>query len=82
MIYYEDLINNPAKIQKKLAKLLDLKIISDFNNFHNNVTQTHEDIKSLSGIRPIDPKNSGKYKRSEHFIRIREQLQKHPEMSE
>lgn len=82
LIHYEELIKDPGLIQKQLAKSLDLEIKSDFNNFHNNVTHTHEDIKSLGGIRPIDPKNSGKHMRPEHFNRIKEQLLSHPAMSE
>ena len=81
LISYDDLIKNPVIIQNRLATMLDLEIKSDFNNFHNNVTRVHEDIKSLGGIRPIDPNNSGKYKQPKHFLRIKEQLQKHPEIS-
>lgn len=82
LIHYEDLIKDPTITQNKLVKLFDLKIKSDFNDFYNNVTQIHQDIKFFGGIRLIDLKNAGKYMRPEHFNRIKSQLLEFPKISE
>lgn len=82
LVHYEDLIRNPDLVQKQIAETENLDIKYNFKEFHHHVVQKHQDIKSLGGIRPIDPKNSGKYTQPEHFDRIKDQLQQFPDMSE
>ena len=82
LIRYEDLTNAPGTIQREIAERIGLSVNMNFKDFYKNVDATHQDIKSLGSIRPIDPKNSGKYLKREHANRIIEQLQKYPEFSE
>lgn len=82
LIKYEDLIENPEAIQRQISEAANLNIKGKFEEFYKSVDNSHQDIKSLGGVRPIDPNNFGKFMRPEHFQRIQQQLRDFPSMSD
>lgn len=45
LIYYEDLTQDPGKLQQQIADAQNLEIKSDSDDFHNKVVTEHDDIK-------------------------------------
>ncbi len=82
LVRYENLITQPALVQTQISTKLDLDAIRNFEQFYRNVSKGHQDIKSLGEARPLDSNNAGKFKRPEHFERIKQQLQQFPTMHE
>ena len=82
LVRYEKLIENPYNIQLKIADRLKVRVSAEFGDFYMKTDKKHQDIKSLGGIRPIDPNNRGKHMQEQHRDRIREQLKRFPELSD
>jgi len=82
LVRYEELIENPRELQQQIADRLQIKISRDFSDFHTRSDKKHKDIKSLGGVRPIDPKNVGKYLQEQNRKRIKGQLKHFPEISD
>lgn len=82
LIRYEDLINAPNEVQNNIREKLGLEKNYNFTDFFTHTTESHKDVKALSGVRPIDPNNTKKWTKDEHFDRIKQQLLNYPELSD
>jgi len=77
-VYYENLVDDPNEEQKRLQDAIpELKFNGNFSDFHKH--EVPEKLKGpLNGIRPPDP--STKHKWKDHPKRIKEQINKFPEI--
>jgi len=77
-VYYENLVDNPDKEQVRLQEEIpQLNFNGNFSDFYKH--EVPERLEgSLNGIRPPDP--STKYKWQNHPERIKEQINKFPEI--
>lgn len=78
LVYYENLVDNPDEEQKRLQEEIpELKFNGNFSDFYKH--EVPEKLQGpLNGIRPPDP--STKYKWQNHPERIKEQINKFPEI--
>lgn len=82
-IRYEDLINNPDKIQVEIAKKFNLKFKKSFSQFRrsDNVL-CKEDITDLCGIRPISKDRLVIWKNERAREYLNKIFRKHPKVAE
>ena len=77
LIRYEDLIEDPRKIQEFLGGKLGLEYKDDFTNFHKH---NLKNIRALNGVRPVDLSRKDGWKRPKHYKRIAGQFTKFPHL--
>ncbi|OOY15259.1 hypothetical protein [Thioclava sp. DLFJ4-1] len=76
LLKYEDLADDPDRIQQKLRDALDLKFEGHFSDF--GAAEIPEDLKGpLNGIRPVE-KARAKWRDEEHRARICDQFSRFP----
>lgn len=74
-VRYEDLVNEPDKIQEEIAEFTNLSIkykFSEWMNISNPASIGETGIRGMNGLRPLDNKSIGSYARSKDRERILE----------
>lgn len=76
---YEDLIADPDAIQHQIKQRFPfLAETSPFSNYHQSAKPDANTVNALGGLRQVDPQSLSKWKK--HLPRIKEQVQRYPEM--
>jgi hypothetical protein len=76
---YEDLVDNPERIQTMLAEGLGLTFDGKFSDFHKQEIPT--DLQGpLNGVRPVEKRAEAKWKKPEHHARIIDQFTRFPDL--
>jgi hypothetical protein len=76
---YEDLVDDPERIQTMLAEGLGLTFEGKFSDFHTQAIP--EDLqRALNGVRPVEKRKEPKWKAPEHHARIIDQFTRFPDL--
>ncbi len=81
VVRYETLIRDPEVVQQQIhAKLPFLERTDNFASFPQNTKIPVAAVKSLGGVRPLDPSTVDRWR--QHLPRIKQQLQRFPNLSD
>lgn len=79
VLKYEELVEDPERIQKLLADNLGLQFEGKFSDFHTQAIP--EDLsRALNGVRPVEKGRVQKWRRPEHRDRIIDQFTRFPDL--
>ena len=81
IVRFEELINEPQKLQQEIAQHAGCSVIHPFEKFAEVVPQDFR-TRALNGVRSPDPSAIGKWRLPEYTERIREILECLPELPE
>lgn len=80
-IRYEDFTSNPDKIQNFIeSKIPVLNRVCKFSEYHLHANPDDNTTKALKGLRPIEGKGAGKWKK--HLERVDQQIQKYGDITD
>ncbi len=79
LLRYENLVDDPERIQQQLAEGLELEFEGNFSDFHKK--DIPENLsRALNGVRPVERASQAKWKLPEHRRRVIDQFQRFPEL--
>ncbi len=86
-VEYEDLIQHPAEIQRRLTEFVGWHVHLPFDQFHTKASPefhggVNTNLSPLNGLRPLDPTRLEAWRQEKHRDRIRQILREIPEMPE
>jgi hypothetical protein len=79
LIKYEDLVTDVPGMQKRIEAFTGEKMKRDLTGFHQSQNERF-DTSALNGVRPVDQKGIGRWKKPEHRQRLGEILIQVPEL--
>lgn len=77
VVYYEDLLKSPDKVQKHIGNFFGFKFKDNFSKSHIYKADSNDD-KNMNGNRPLDHNHIVKWKKFPH--RLYNQFVNHPEL--
>lgn len=80
MIYYEELVTNTAEVCKRVETYTGISADRSFTDFHSGLEGFN--TQALNGVRPVDAKTMGRWRRPEHRERIEQILRESPDFCE
>lgn len=79
LLKYEDLVNDPDKVQSHLTRDLGLTFTGSFRDFHKGEVPAAL-AQALNGIRPVEAPSEPKWRKPEHLPRIIDQFTRFPRL--
>jgi len=83
VLRYENLVGRPDEVEAELAERIGWTVSRPFARYHEFANDSARDPMTegaLAGLRPLNKKSVGRWRKPEHRARIREVLRKVPDL--
>lgn len=79
LLKYENLVADPAGVQRLLAENLDMEFEGSFSDFHKAAIPEGLS-RALNGVRPVEVNRVQKWRKPEHRARVIDQFTRFPDL--